>query len=45
MDKYNSALACEQICTFIRCVELLDKKSAKELGKAQGYSIGLGKLK
>lgn len=45
MDKYNSALACEQICTFIRCVELLDKKSAKDLGKAQGYSIGLGKLK
>lgn len=45
MDKYNSSLACEQICTFIRCVELLDKKSAKELGKAQGYSIGLGKLK
>lgn len=45
MDKFNLELCAEQICTFIRCVELLDKKSAKELGKAQGYSLGLGKLK
>lgn len=45
MDKYNHELCCEQICTFIKCVELLDKKSIKELGKAQGYSIGIGKLK
>lgn len=45
MDKYNHALACEQICTFIRCVELLDNTPTKSLGKAQGYSLGLGKLK
>ena len=45
MDKFNLTLMCEQIGTFIRCVEILDTKTAKQLGKAQGYSIGLGKLK
>ena len=45
MDKFNLDLMCEQIGTFIRCVEILDTKTAKQLGKAQGYSIGLGKLK
>ena len=38
-------LMCEQIETFVRCVLLLDEKSAKQIGKAQGYSLGLGRLK
>lgn len=45
IDKYNHTLACEQICTFIRCVEIVDKTPTKTLGKPQGYSLGLGKLK
>lgn len=45
MDKFNLDLMCEQIETFVRCVLLLDEKSAKQIGKAQGYSLGLGRLK
>ena len=45
MDKFNLPLMVEQIETFTKCVMLIDEKSAKELGKPQGYSLGLGKLK
>ncbi len=45
MDKFDAELMSEQIGTFIRCVELIDEVSAKEIGKAQSYSIGSGKLK
>ncbi len=45
MDKFNLDLMYEQIQTFIKCVEIIDTKTKKELGKPQGYSLGLGKLK
>ncbi len=45
MDKFNLDLMCEQIETFVNCVKIIDTKTAKELGKAQFYSLGLGKLK
>lgn len=45
MDKFNLDLMYEQIHTFVDCVKLIDKTSARELGKAQGYTFGLGRLK
>ena len=45
MDKFNLDLMCEQIETFVNCVNIIDKTPTKELGKAQFYSLGLGKLK
>lgn len=45
MDKFNLDLMCEQIETFIRCVLIIDGKTRKEIGKSQGMSVGLGKLK
>ena len=45
MDKFNLDLMYEQIQTFINCVNLIDGKTRKEIGKSQGMSFGLGKLK
>ena len=45
MDKFNLDLMYEQIQTFINCVNLIDEKSKKEIGKSQGMSFGLGRLK
>ncbi len=45
MSKFNMDLFYEQTCTFANCIELLDKESASTMGKAQGYSYGLGRLK
>lgn len=45
MDKFNLDLAYEQIHTFVKCVQILDKKTVKEIGKSQAYSLGLGRLK
>lgn len=45
MDKFNLDLMYEQIQTFINCVNLIDGKTKKEIGKSQGMSFGLGRLK
>lgn len=45
MEKFNLDLMCEQIETFVNCITLLDKESADTIGKAQFYSLGVGKLK
>ena len=45
MDKFNLDLMYEQIQTFINCVNLIDGKTRKEIGKSQGMSFGLGRLK
>ena len=43
MDKFNLDLAVEQTETFIKIVELINKKKTKELGKVDGYNFGLGR--
>lgn len=45
MDKFNLDLMYEQIHTFVRCVEILDGMTKKEIGRSQPYSLGLGRLK
>ncbi|MCQ2409183.1 MAG: hypothetical protein MJ068_01405 [Clostridia bacterium] len=45
MDKFNLDLMYEQIQTFINCVNILDTKTKKEIGKSKAYSFGLGRLK
>ena len=43
-DKFDYDLMVEQVKTFTKVVELINEKTAKEIGKAQKYSIGLGKI-
>lgn len=43
MDKFNLDLAVEQTETFIKVIELINKKKTKELGKVDGYNFGLGR--
>ena len=43
MDKFDLDLMEEQVRAFIRMEQLINEKSAKELGRAQGYTFGLGK--
>ena len=45
MDKFNADLMYEQLHTFVRCIEILDGMSRKEIGRSQPYSVGLGRLK
>jgi len=45
MDKFNLDLMYEQVQTFINCVNIIDTKTKKEIGKSQAYSFGLGRLK
>ncbi len=45
MSKFDINLFYEQTTTFVNCIELLDQESSNTLGKAQGYSWGVGKLK
>ncbi|MCQ2602558.1 MAG: hypothetical protein MJ193_01380 [Clostridia bacterium] len=45
MDKFNLDLMYEQIHPFINIVKELDKHTAKEFGKPQAVTFGLGKLK
>lgn len=45
MDKFNPELMSEQIGTFVNCIRIIDDTPAAELGSAQFYSLGLGKLK
>lgn len=45
MDKFDLDLMYEQIHTFVRCVEILDGMTKKEIGRSQPYSVGLGRLK
>ena len=45
MDKFNPDLMYEQMHTFVRCVELLDGMTRREIGRSQPYSVGLGRLK
>ena len=43
MEKFDLDLMEEQVRAFIRMEQLINEKSAKELGRAQGYTFGLGK--
>lgn len=45
MDKFDLDLMYEQLHTFVRCVELIDGLTKKEIGRSQPYSVGLGRLK
>ncbi len=45
MDKFDLGLMYEQLHTFVRCIEILDGMSRKEIGRSQPYSLGLGRLK
>jgi len=45
MDKFNLDLMAEQIESFVKIVDILDVTPAKTLGKPQGTSLGLGKIK
>ena len=45
MDKFDIDLMYEQIHTFVRCVEILDGMTKKEIGRSQPYTVGLGRLK
>lgn len=43
MDKFDLDLMEEQVRAFIRMEQLINEKSAKELGRADFYSFGYGK--
>ena len=45
MDKFDLGLMYEQLHTFVRCIEILDGMTRKEIGRSQPYSLGLGRLK
>lgn len=45
MEKFSIELMCEQIESFLKMVLMLDKMSAKEIGKTEPYSLILGKIK
>jgi len=45
MDKFNLDLMCEQIESFINIVNIIDVTPKKVMGKPQGTSLGLGRLK
>ncbi len=45
MEKFSLELMCEQIETFLKMTLILDKMSAKEIGKPEPYSLILGKIK
>ena len=44
MDKFDLDLMTEQVAAFIRMEQLINEKSRDELGRAEGYSFGLGKV-
>ena len=43
MEKFDADLMVEQVAAFIRMEQLINEKSAKEIGKTDGYSFGYGK--
>lgn len=44
MDKFDPELMYEQTVSFIKMVEIINRYSAAELGKADIYSFGIGKI-
>jgi hypothetical protein len=45
MDKFNVELMREQIKSLLAAIVLVDGTSSEELGRADGYSFGLGKVR
>lgn len=44
MDKFDPGLMYQQTVSFIRMVEIINRYSAAELGRADIYTVGIGKI-